>query len=91
MKDLIKIALISCLMFFMGYLLIAFKTEFTPGCPFDAGGNNAKFIGYVQLYSRTTTQLNAITPTAVGQVYWNSTTSEFYISTGTAVNQFVHK
>jgi len=45
----------------------------------------------LQLKSHTTAELNAITPTAISQVYWNSDTSEFYISTGTAINDFIHK
>ena len=102
--NLIKVVLLTCFMFFMGYLLMAEPlTKFTPGCPFDAGGgnmdvpgtanitSNATIGGFTQLYSRSTAQLNAITPTVVGQVYWNSSTNEFYVSTGTAVNQFIHK
>lgn len=47
--------------------------------------------GYIQFAAKTTAQLVVITPTAVGQTYWNSDTNELWISTGTAVNQFIHK
>ena len=46
---------------------------------------------FVKLNGFTTAQLMAITPYTVGLVYWNKTTNEFWISTGTAVNQFIHK
>ena len=40
---------------------------------------------------RTTAQLNATIPQRVGETYFNTDTNELWISTGTAVNQFIHK
>ena len=59
---------------------------------------NAEFDNvYVQLESvryyrlRTTAELITMIPRRRGESYFNTTTNELWISTGTAVNQFVHK
>lgn len=46
---------------------------------------------YIQLRSFTTAQLHATIPGDIGQMYWNRSTNEIWISTGTAVDQFIHK
>jgi len=40
------------------------------------------------LYSRTAVQLQGITPTAVGQMYWNSNAVKIFVSTGTDLGSF---
>ncbi len=41
--------------------------------------------------SSTTVGLQGTTPIEEGETYWNTDTNELWISTGTAINQFVHK
>lgn len=47
--------------------------------------------GYVQVYSRSLAQLNAVTPTAVGQMYYcnNCVDSPVCVSSGTGAGAFV--
>ena len=45
----------------------------------------------ITLNSKTTTELNLIVPTKVSQMYWNSTTLELWISTGTLRYQWKKK
>jgi len=40
---------------------------------------------------RTTAELVLIKPSKVGEHYFNTTTNELWIATGTLVNQFIHK
>jgi hypothetical protein len=49
---------------------------------------NAYFFGFTQLYSRTEAELKAITPTAAGQIYYDSTNYAVVVSTGTGVGAF---
>ena len=49
---------------------------------------NADYTGYNGLYSRTAVQLRGITPTAVGQMYWNSNAVKIFVSTGTDLGSF---
>lgn len=59
----------------------------TFGSGSGAGGD---FIGRVGLYSRTIAQLQAITPTAVGQMYYcnNCSPLKAVVSTGTSAGNF---
>ena len=41
--------------------------------------------------SSTTAGLQKTTPLAIGEVYWNTDTNELWVSTGTAINQFIAK
>ena len=45
---------------------------------------------YIQFRALTTASLQGLTPSVIGQAYWNSDNDELWISTGTAINQFVH-
>jgi hypothetical protein len=53
--------------------------------------NAVSLDGALQLKRKTTAELTAISPTDTGLVYFNATTNEIWISTGTGVNQFIHK
>lgn len=46
---------------------------------------------FAQLKGYTTAELQAFAPEKEYRVYWNKTTNEFWVSTGTLTNQFVHK
>ena len=46
--------------------------------------------GYMGFAPKTTAQLNAIIPTAIGQAYFNSSTGAIWVSSGVLVNQFWH-
>ena len=40
---------------------------------------------------RTTAELILVSPSKIGEYYFNTTTNEIWISTGTGINDFVHK
>lgn len=58
-----------------------------PGAKLDVNGSittsSVTASGFYQLASKTGAQLLAITPSALGQMYWNSDAGKMFISTGT--------
>lgn len=42
----------------------------------------------LRLYSRTAAQLQALAPSAVGEMYWNSDAKKIFVSTGTTAGSF---
>ncbi len=62
------------------------------GTTVTAGTNIIATAGFIQTYSRSLAQIMAITPTAVGQVYFcnNCSPVEMAMSTGTSVGMFAN-
>lgn len=66
------------------------STSINAGTTLTAGTNITATAGFIQLYSRSQAQIEALTPAAVGQVYFcnDCTLTAVCVSTGTAVSAF---
>ena len=56
---------------------------------FDAIYNTIQNNNFFKL--RTSAELVTIVPSRVGEYYFNTDTNEIWISTGTGINDFIHK